>query len=108
MPDDMVEAVARAIWEQQCQHWGRYRDQVPDLCAWEELTQSKQREVLREARAAIAAMQPHIAAAEARGRLAERAAIVKWMRGLGFAHESQNRAVGQMANAIERGDHTEE
>lgn len=41
----------------------------------------------------------------ARHRLAERAAVVAWLRGLGFAHESQNRAVGQMATAIEAGEH---
>ncbi len=52
----MIENVARAIWEQQRNHWGPYRDIVPDLCEWEELTQSKQRELLREAKAAIAAM----------------------------------------------------
>lgn len=51
-----IERVARAIWEQQCQHWGRYRDMVPDLCGWDDLTQSKQRELLKEAAAAIAAM----------------------------------------------------
>ncbi len=45
--DEVVEAVARAIWEQQCRHWGRYRDQIPDLCGWDDLTESKQREVIR-------------------------------------------------------------
>lgn len=53
-----IEQVARAIWNQQRNHWGHYRDMVPDLCEWEELTQSKQRELMREAQAAIAAMQP--------------------------------------------------
>lgn len=51
-----IEKVARAIWDQQRNHWGHYRDMVPDLCEWEELTQSKQRELLKEAAAAIAAM----------------------------------------------------
>lgn len=51
-----IEKVARAIWDQQRNHWGHYRDMVPDLCEWEELTQSKQRELMREAQAAIAAM----------------------------------------------------
>lgn len=51
-----IERVARAIWEQRCQHWGRYRSMVPDLCGWDDLTQSKQRELLKEAAAAIAAM----------------------------------------------------
>lgn len=51
-----IEKVARAIWDQQRNHWGHYRDMVPDLCEWEELTQSKQRELMREAKAAIAAM----------------------------------------------------
>lgn len=53
-----IEKVARAIWDQQRNHWGHYRDMMPDLCEWEELTQSKQRELMREAQAAIAAMQP--------------------------------------------------
>lgn len=53
---NQIENVARAIWTEQRNHWGRYRDLVPDLCEWGELTQSKQRELLREAKAAIAAM----------------------------------------------------
>ncbi len=53
---NQIEKVARAIWDQQRNHWGHYRDMVPDLCEWEELTQSKQRELMREAKAAIAAM----------------------------------------------------
>lgn len=53
---DLIEAMARAIWEQQCGHWGHYRAALPELCAWEELTESKQRELIREATAAIAAL----------------------------------------------------
>lgn len=53
---NQIEKVARAIWDQQRNHWGHYRDMVPDLCEWEELTQSKQRELMREAKAAIATM----------------------------------------------------
>lgn len=56
MTNEAIEAAARAIWEQQCQHWGRYRDSIPDLCAWEELSESKQRELIREARAAAPAL----------------------------------------------------
>jgi hypothetical protein len=52
---DPIEAMARAIWERQCQHWGRYREMVSDLCGWDDLTQSKQRELLKEATAALAA-----------------------------------------------------
>ena len=74
MTNEAIEAAARAIWEQQCQHWGRYRDSIPDLCAWEELTESKQREVIREARAAAPALM------EEGARLALEAAISLWSR----------------------------
>lgn len=69
MTNEAIEAAARAIWEQQCQHWGRYRDSIPDLCAWEELSESKQRELIREARAAAPALM------EEGARLALEAAI---------------------------------
>ena len=46
-----------------------------------------------------------LAEAFARHRLAERAAVVAWLRDIDFAHESQRRAVNQIADAIERGDH---
>lgn len=65
--EELIEQVARAIWEQQCQHWGRYRDQLPALCSWDELTQSKRRELMREAQAAIAAMEPRFKAERIRG-----------------------------------------
>ena len=58
--DELIEAVAKAIWEQQCQHWGHYRDKIPDLCGWDDLTQGKQREVIREARAAIRVIAPAV------------------------------------------------
>ena len=50
-------------------------------------------------------MTPAEQAAYERGRADERADVVAWLRGLGFAHESQNRAVLQMSNAIERREH---
>ena len=53
---DAVEKVARAIWEVQCERWGKYREQVPELCAWEDLSLSKQWELMAEATAAIAAL----------------------------------------------------
>jgi hypothetical protein len=53
---DAVERVARAIWEVQCERWGKYREQVPELCAWEDLSLSKQWELMAEATAAIAAL----------------------------------------------------
>lgn len=55
---NQIETVARAIWDEQRNHWGHYRDMLPDLCEWDELTQSRQRELKREAKAAIAAMPP--------------------------------------------------
>ena len=72
MTNEAIEAAARAIWEQQCQHWGRYRDSIPDLCAWEELSESKQRELIREARAAAPALM------EEGARLALEAAREEW------------------------------
>ena len=52
-----AEKVARAIWEARCDHWGKYRDQVAYLSPWDELSESKQREVMREAKAALAALE---------------------------------------------------
>lgn len=57
---DMVERVARAIWDERCRHWGKYRKDLhePDSEGydWGDLGLSKRKELLREARAAIAAM----------------------------------------------------
>lgn len=41
----------------------------------------------------------------ARGREAERAAIVAWLRGIGFGDEDQNRAKFEIIHAIEAGEH---
>lgn len=54
MSDELVEAVARALWEAQCDHWMHYRGQISELCNYDQLGPSKQGEVAREARAAIA------------------------------------------------------
>lgn len=51
---DLVEEVARALWEAQCDHWMHYRGQISELCEYDQLGHSKQGELAREARAAIA------------------------------------------------------
>ncbi len=57
---DMVEKVARAIWDERCRHWGKYRKDLHEPNSegydWDDLGLSKRKELLREARAAIAAM----------------------------------------------------
>lgn len=58
--NEAVEAVAMALWEAQCAHWGHYRESLPDLCAWDDLSESKQRELFGEAQAALAAARPLI------------------------------------------------
>ena len=57
---DAVEAVARALWDAQCDHWGKYKVALPDLTEWDDLSQSKQRELCREAQAALAAHEPTV------------------------------------------------
>lgn len=52
------EKVARALWKQQCDHWGRYKEKIPELCDWNDLTVSRQAELLREADAAITELLP--------------------------------------------------
>ncbi len=84
--EELIEQVARAIWEQQCQHWGRYRDQLPALCSWDELTQSKRRELMREAQAAIAAMEPRFKAERIRGGVMVKAAAAGTVCGLVAKH----------------------
>lgn len=51
---DLVEDVARVLWEAQCDHWMHYRGQISELCEYDQLGHSKQGELAREARAAIA------------------------------------------------------
>jgi hypothetical protein len=58
IPDEVVEAAARATWDTQREHWGLYRVMLETeghLPPYEELGRGKQRELLVEARAAIAA-----------------------------------------------------
>ena len=58
LPDEVVEAAARAAWNTQREHWGLYKVMLETeghLPPYEELGRGKQRELLVEARAAIAA-----------------------------------------------------
>jgi hypothetical protein len=58
IPPEVVEAAARATWDTQREHWGLYRVMLETeghLPPYEELGRGKQRELLVEARAAIAA-----------------------------------------------------
>ena len=58
IPDEVVEAAARAAWNTQREHWGLYKVMLETeghLPPYEELGRGKQRELLVEARAAIAA-----------------------------------------------------
>jgi len=58
IPDEVVEAAARATWDTQREHWGLYKVMLETeghLPPYEELGRGKQRELLVEARAAIAA-----------------------------------------------------
>lgn len=56
--DEMIEVMAQSLWEAQSDHWGKYRDYIPELVAWDDLTHSKRNELKREARAALAAILP--------------------------------------------------
>ena len=58
IPPEVVEAAARAAWDTQREHWGLYKVMMETeghLPPYEELGRGKQRELLVEARAAIAA-----------------------------------------------------
>jgi len=58
IPDEVVEAAARAAWNTQREHWGLYKVMLETeghLPPYEELGRGKQRELLVEAHAAIAA-----------------------------------------------------
>ncbi len=83
---DMVERVARAIWEERCRHWGKYRKDLHETDSegydWEDLGLSKRKELLREARAALAAMrEPTLEMVEA-ADAAMRMKIVEWPKRL--------------------------
>jgi hypothetical protein len=55
MSDALVEKVARAIRVTEITHWGYYVQMYPEaFLPWEELPERKQRELKKEARAAIA------------------------------------------------------
>jgi len=58
IPDEVVEAAAMAAWNTQREHWGLYKVMLETeghLPPYEKLGSGKQRELLVEARAAIAA-----------------------------------------------------
>jgi hypothetical protein len=58
IPPEVVEAAARATWDTQREHWGLYKVMLETeghLPPYEELGRGKQRELLVEAHAAIAA-----------------------------------------------------
>lgn len=58
IPDEVVEAAARALWQAQHEHWMMYKDKVREiglLPPYDELTASKKKELVDEARATIAA-----------------------------------------------------
>lgn len=57
----LVERVARAIWDERCKHWGKYRKHLHEPNSegydWDDLSLSKRKELMREALAVIRAME---------------------------------------------------
>lgn len=73
----LVERVARELWEAQCAHFGVYRPQLEasgHLCPYDDLSISKQADLRREAHAAITVLRP-VLRAEA---LEEAAKVADW------------------------------
>jgi hypothetical protein len=59
--DKLIEVMARAIWDARCKAWGKYRQHLHERDSegydWEDLSLSKHAELLREATAALAALE---------------------------------------------------